>query len=79
MKNIVSIAPMMDCTDRHDRYFIRLISRNVKLYTEMKVANAIIKGDKDFHLKFSFSCKKTSHNLCFLIICNATFIPDLEI
>ena len=53
MKKIVSVAPMMDCTDRHDRYFLRLISANVKLYTEMIVANAIIRGDKDFHLKFN--------------------------
>jgi len=49
----VSVAPMMDCTDKHDRYFLRLISKNVKLYTEMIVAKAIIKGDKDFHLKFN--------------------------
>jgi len=53
MKNLVSVAPMMDCTDRHDRYFLRLISKNVKLYTEMVTANAIIKGDRDFHLKFN--------------------------
>ena len=53
MKKIVSVAPMMDCTDRHDRYFLRLISKNAMLYTEMIVANAIIKGDKDFHLKFN--------------------------
>ena len=53
MKKSVSVAPMMDCTDRHDRYFLRLISSNVKLYTEMIVANAIIKGDSDFHLKFN--------------------------
>ena len=53
MKKTVSVAPMMDCTDRHDRYFLRLISKNVKLYTEMIVANAIIKGDRDFHLKFN--------------------------
>ena len=44
---------MMDCTDRHDRYFLRLISKNVKLYTEMIVAKAIIRGDKDFLLKFN--------------------------
>ena len=49
----VSVAPMMDCTDKHDRYFLRLISKNVKLYTEMIVAKAIIRGDKDFHLKFN--------------------------
>ena len=53
MKKTVLVAPMMDCTDRHDRYFLRLISKNVKLYTEMIVANAIIKGDRDFHLNFN--------------------------
>ena len=53
MNSMVSVAPMMDCTDRHDRYFLRLISKNVKLYTEMIVSNAIIKGDKDFLLKFN--------------------------
>ena len=53
MKKTVSVAPMMDCTDRHDRYFLRLISKNVKLYTEMIVANAIIKGDRDFLLNFN--------------------------
>jgi len=52
-KKTVSVAPMMDCTDKHDRYFLRLISKNVKLYTEMIVAKAIIRGDKDFHLKFN--------------------------
>ena len=46
MKKTVSVAPMMDCTDRHDRFFLRLISKNVKLYTEMIVANVIIKGDR---------------------------------
>ena len=53
MNQSVSVAPMMDCTDKHDRYFLRLISKNVKLYTEMIVANAIIRGDKDFLLKFN--------------------------
>ena len=53
MNRLISVAPMMDCTDRHDRYFLRLISKNVKLYTEMIVANAIIKGDRDFLLKFN--------------------------
>ena len=52
MNQLVSVAPMMDCTDRHDRFFLRLISKNVKLYTEMIVANAIIKGDRDFLLNF---------------------------
>jgi len=53
MKKSVSVAPMMDCTDRHDRFFLRLISKNVKLYTEMIVANAIIKGDRDHLLNFN--------------------------
>jgi len=53
MNQTVSVAPMMDCTDKHDRYFLRLISTNVLLYTEMIVANAIIRGDKDFLLKFN--------------------------
>ena len=52
-EHLVCVAPMMDCTDRHDRYFLRLISKNAKLYTEMIVANAIIKGDKDYLLKFN--------------------------
>ncbi len=53
MKKIISVAPMMDCTDKHDRYFLRVISKNVKLYTEMIVANAIIKGDRDHLLNFN--------------------------
>ena len=53
MNQSVSVAPMMDCTDKHDRYFLRLISKNTKLYTEMIVAKAIIKGNKDFLLNFN--------------------------
>ena len=52
MRKIVSVAPMMDCTDKHDRYFLRLISKNVKLYTEMIVSKAIINGDRDYLLNF---------------------------
>ena len=44
---------MMDCTDRHDRYFLRLISKNVMLYTEMVVTKAILRGDKHKLLKFN--------------------------
>ena len=43
---------MMDCTDRHDRYFLRLISKNVMLYTEMVVTKAVLRGDKHKLLKF---------------------------
>ena len=42
----VFVAPMMDCTDRHDRYFLRLISKNVMLYTDMIVSEAIKRGNK---------------------------------
>ena len=52
MKKTVSVAPMMDCTDRHEIYFLSLISKNVQLYTEMIVANAIIRGDRDKLLSF---------------------------
>lgn len=41
-----SIAPMMDCTDRHDRMLLRLLSPNILLYSEMVVAQAIIHGDR---------------------------------
>ncbi len=49
----VSVAPMMDCTDRHDRYFLRLISKNVMLYTDMIVSEAIKRGDKKKLLSFN--------------------------
>ncbi len=44
---------MMDCTDRHDRYLLRLISKNVMLYTEMVVTKAVLRGDKHKLLKFN--------------------------
>lgn len=46
------IAPMMDWTDRHCRYFLRLISRHAYLYTEMITAGAILHGDADRALRF---------------------------
>ncbi len=48
-----SIAPMIDWTDRHDRYFLRLISKQTLLYTEMITTGAIIHGDKERHLGFN--------------------------
>ena len=42
----ISVAPMMDCTDRHDRYFLRLISKNVMLYSEMIASKSAIHGDR---------------------------------
>ena len=52
MNKSVSVAPMMDCTDKHELYFLSLISKNVKLYTEMIVSNAIIRGDREKLLSF---------------------------
>lgn len=48
----IAVAPMMDCTDRHCRYFLRLISPRVRLYTEMITAAAIIRGDAARWLRF---------------------------
>ncbi len=47
-----SIAPMMDRTDRHDRYFLRQISPSALLYTEMVTTGAILHGDTERFLKF---------------------------
>ena len=52
MKKTISVAPMMDCTDRHERYFLSLISKNIHLYSEMIVSNAIIRGDRNKILSF---------------------------
>lgn len=48
----ISIAPMMDWTDRHCRFFHRLLSPNVRLFTEMVTTGALIHGDRDRHLRF---------------------------
>lgn len=48
----LSVAPMMDYTDRHDRYFLRLISKHAWLYTEMVTAKAILHGDQQRLLGF---------------------------
>lgn len=49
----ISIAPMMDWTDRHCRYFHRLLSPNVRLYTEMVTTGALLHGDVDRHLRYN--------------------------
>lgn len=49
----ISVAPMMGWTDRHDRYFLRLISPNVWLYTVMITSGALIHGDVGFHLDYN--------------------------
>ena len=48
----ISVAPMMDWTDRHCRVFHRHLSRRVRLYTEMVVADAIIHGPRERLLSF---------------------------
>ncbi len=51
----VSVAPMMDWTDRHCRYFHRLLSRHALLYTEMVTTGALLYGDVARHLDFSLN------------------------
>jgi len=51
----VSVAPMMDWTDRHCRWFHRRLSRHILLYTEMVVADAIIHGPRERLLGFDLS------------------------
>ncbi|MEZ5524428.1 MAG: tRNA dihydrouridine(20/20a) synthase DusA [Pseudomonadales bacterium] len=46
------VAPMLDWTDRHDRYFLRLFSRHTLLYTEMITTGALLHGDRDYLLGF---------------------------
>ena len=48
----VSVAPMMDWTDRHCRFFHRLITRHTRLYTEMVTTGALLHGDLPRHLDF---------------------------
>ena len=48
----LSVAPMMDWTDRHCRVFHRLITRHTRLYTEMVTTGALLHGDVPRHLDF---------------------------
>jgi tRNA-dihydrouridine synthase A len=57
-KNVFSpwrlcVAPMMDWTDRHCRYFHRLLSKKARLYTEMLTTGALLHGDLPRHLRFN--------------------------
>ena len=63
MNRKVCVAPMMDCTDRHERFFLRLISKNVLLYTEMIVSEAIDRGDKKKLLSFNIKEKPVALQL----------------
>ena len=51
MSRRFSVAPMMDWTDRHCRYFLRLLSKNALLYTEMVTTGALINGDAERFLR----------------------------
>jgi tRNA-dihydrouridine synthase A len=49
----LSVAPMMDRTDRHDRYFLRQLSPSALMYSEMITTGAILNGDTERFLKFN--------------------------
>ena len=46
-------APCMDWSDRHCRYFWRLMTRHTRVYTEMVTTGALIHGDRERHLRFN--------------------------
>jgi tRNA-dihydrouridine synthase A len=50
---MISIAPMMDVTDRHCRFFLRQVNSRARLYTEMITTGALIYGDVPRHLDFN--------------------------
>ena len=50
---VLSVAPMLDWTDRHCRYFHRLLSKQTLLYTEMVTTGALLHGDVPRHLRFN--------------------------
>ncbi len=43
----LSVAPMLDLTDRHCRYFLRRLTRQTLLYTEMVTTGAVLRGDRE--------------------------------
>ena len=49
----LSVAPMMDWTDRHYRFFMRQLTKRTLLYTEMVTTGALLHGDRARHLDFS--------------------------
>jgi len=53
MSHRLCVAPMMDWTDRHCRYFLRQVSSRARLYTEMITTGALLHGDVERHLAFS--------------------------
>ncbi len=59
----ISVAPMMDWTDRHCRYFHRLIAPHIKLYTEMVTVGALLHGDAERFLRFDKADKPVALQL----------------
>jgi len=55
MAAVIYIAPMMDVTDRHCRFFLRQVNARARLYTEMITTGALIYGDVERHLRFDSS------------------------
>ncbi|MEE8343392.1 MAG: tRNA dihydrouridine(20/20a) synthase DusA [Gammaproteobacteria bacterium] len=53
LRRLISVAPMMDRTDRHCRYLLRTISKHAVLYTEMVTTGAILYGDRQRALAFN--------------------------
>ena len=53
INRIFSVAPMLDWTDRHCRFFLRLLSRHALLYSEMVTTGALIHGDRHRYLQFT--------------------------
>ncbi len=49
----LSVAPMLDWTDRHCRFFHRLLTKRTRLYTEMVTTGALLHGDQARHLDFN--------------------------
>lgn len=49
---LIAVAPMMDWTDRHCRYFFRLLAPDILLYSEMIISHAILHGDTNYLLQF---------------------------
>ena len=48
----LSVAPMMERTDRHYRYFMRTMTKYTLLYTEMVTSHAVLHGDREYLLGF---------------------------
>jgi tRNA-dihydrouridine synthase A len=53
MSHLLCVAPMLDWTDRHCRYFFRLLAKNARLYSEMVTTQAILHGDRKRLLGFN--------------------------